>query len=292
MNRRWALNLLLVAVLAALVAVAWLQPGQEKPAAKTPLTTLTADNIQTIRIARAGGGGVTLARAGTHWRLTAPRAGRANARRVETLLGLLSTDSLGQPSADKRAEYGLDTPRVTVWFDATAIRIGREHAFDPKVYADVGGAIHLIAMHAADAALTPPEDFHDPHLLDEDMELDEIRTRDFRVTRAATGAWSLTPPIENLPTDAVNRLVDEWRYAQALSVRAADGRRPIDQVSIRVRRGADKNASVTTLKLGIVERTPELIIHRPDEDLDYHFPREAADRLLNPRPVGAGTPGG
>ncbi len=292
MSRRWGLNLLLVAVLAALVAVAWFKPGQQKPDARVPLTSLTADTIQTIRIERANGDGVSLTRAGTQWRLSAPQAGRANAQRVQALLGLLNTDSLAQPAADKRAEYGLGTPRASVWYDDKEIRIGREHAFDPEVYAETGGNVHLIAMHAADAALAPPDDFRDPHLLDEDLRLVEIQTRDFRVTHSENGAWSLTPPGKNLSTDAVNRFVDEWRYAQALSVTVGDGRRPIDNVTIRAHRGTGKDAPITTIRLGIVERSPELIIHRRDENMDYHFPREAADRLLNPSPIGAGTPGG
>jgi hypothetical protein len=272
--------------------VAWFKPGQQKPTTKVSLTSLSADQIQTIRIARANGDGLSLARTGTQWRLTAPRTGRANAQRVQTLLGLLAADSLGQPAAGKRAEYGLDTPRASVWYDDNEIRIGREHAFDPEVYAEAGGTVHLIAMHAADAALTPPDDFRDPHLLDEDMQLVEIQTRDFRATQSDNGAWSLIPPVKNLSTDAINGFVDEWRYAQALSVTVGDGRRPIDHVTLRERRGAGKDAVTTTLKLGIIERSPELIIHRPDENLDYHFPRETADRLLNPGPTGAGTPGG
>jgi hypothetical protein len=206
---------------------------------------------------------------------------------VDALLGLLATQSQGQVAAtpEKLAEYGLDRPRAIVRFNDTEIRLGKEHAFDPEVYVALGDAVHLVPIHVADALTAPANDFLDARLLDDDVEVAEVRLRDFRVVRGGNGAWKRVPELKGIAADQANRFVEEWRYAQALSVRPFGGDRAIDKVTIRTGATPDKNASEETLTLSILRRTPELVILREDEDLEYHFPQETADRLLKLAPI-------
>jgi hypothetical protein len=286
-SRRWALNLLLVAILAGLVALAWFKPGQEKPAAQPKLTAIAADSVRAITLHRERGEDVELQRDGKRWRLVKPRAARANPYRVDALLALLATESPGPVAGapERLAEYGLDRPRAIARFDDTEIRLGKEHAFDPKVYVALNNAVHLVPIRVADALMAPADDFLDTRLLDEDTDVSEIRLRDFRVTRAENGAWQRVPELKGITPDRANRFVEEWRYAQALTVRPYGGDRVLDTITIRYREPTGTQTRSATLSLSILRRTPELVILRPDENLEYSFPRETADRLLKLAPI-------
>lgn len=287
MSQRWALNLFLVAILAALVALAWFKPGQEKPVAQLKLTAMAADSIRTISLRRDRSDDVELRRDGNRWQLVKPRAARANPYRVDALLALLATESPGPVAAapERLAEYGLDHPRAIVRFNDTEIRLGKEHAFDPRVYVALDGAVHLVPIQVADALTAPASDFLDTRLLNEETDLTEIRLRDFRVMRAENGAWQRVPALKGIAPDQANRFVEEWRHAQALSVRPYGGDRALDTVTIRFREGAGTQARGALIALSILRRTPELVILRPDENLEYSFPRETADRLLRLAPI-------
>lgn len=289
MSRRWALNLFLVAVLAGLVALAWFKPGQEKPAAQPKLTTIAADSIRAVTLHRDRDDDVELRREGKRWRLVKPRTARANPYRVDALLALLATESPGPVAAapERLAEFGLDHPRAIVRFDDTEIRLGKEHAFDPRVYIALNGAVHLLPIRVADTLTAPANDYLDTRLLDEDTDITEIRLRDFRVTRAENGAWRRVPEVKGIAPDQANRFVEEWRYAQALNVRPYGGDRVLDTITIRYRERSGTQGRNATIAFSILQRTPELVILRPDENLEYSFPRETADRLLKLAPINA-----
>jgi hypothetical protein len=286
-SQRWALNLFLVAILAGLVALAWFKPGREKPVAQLKLTAIAADSIRTITLRRDRDDDVELRRDGKRWQLVKPRAARANPYRVNALLALLATESQGPVAAapERLAEYGLDRPRAVARFDDAEIRLGKEHAFDPRVYVALASAVHLVPIQVADALTAPASDFLDTRLLNEETDLTEIRLRDFRVMRAENGAWQRVPALKGIAPDQANRFVEEWRHAQALSVRPYGGDRALDTVTIRYREGAGTQARGALIALSILRRTPELVILRPDENLEYSFPRETADRLLRLAPI-------
>jgi hypothetical protein len=72
----------------------------------------------------------------------------------------------------------------------------------------------------------------------------------------------------------MNRWVDGWRFASSLVTQRAST--PAGQpIQVRLADGR-------TLKLGIVQKQPELILVRPDERLQFHFSGEVARRLLSP----------
>src|SRR5579885_1329969 len=105
------LNLALLAVVAALLAVAVLKPGH-KPAAEAPPLVRDDAKVQQVRIAPAGQPEVTLQRQGGAWRLLAPLDWPADAALMQSFV-----DTLGAPVRNRfpargadLAKYGLDKP--------------------------------------------------------------------------------------------------------------------------------------------------------------------------------------
>jgi len=79
MKNRWLLNIGLTLLVGALVLLVLYKPGAKKEAEGTPLTALTADAIQRVRLLRPKTNRKSYWRKMVrNWQLTAPRSARAN----------------------------------------------------------------------------------------------------------------------------------------------------------------------------------------------------------------------
>jgi hypothetical protein len=99
--------------------------------------------------------------------------------------------------------------------------------------------------------------------------------------RHAEALKQLDPPDPSLSQDDLVRWVDQWRLASSTltqpAMQAAGG------ASIRVALGSGRD-----IEFRIAARTPDLVIQRTDEGLDYHFPaRMAALLVASPSETGA-----
>jgi hypothetical protein len=87
------------------------------------------------------------------------------------------------------------------------------------------------------------------------------------------GKWTLTPPAADGSADDINRWVDEWRLANATGIQPASNGKPLSNVRVKLKNGSDIN-------IGILQREPQLVLARSDQQFEYQFPGELAKRLL------------
>lgn len=275
LRTRWLLNLGLLLAIAALAALLLYTRGRE--AADEPrLTTIAPASVARLRLERSGAP-IVLEKTGNQWRLVAPVRARANQFNVERLLRLSEAHSearfpLASGEADK---YGLEKPQARVWFDEEEIAFGALHPFHNQQYVRYRGAAHLIAArHFAPAAL-PYADYIDTRLFEEERRPVAFALPDFTLT-LQDGIWRRRPEDKTLTSDRVNDFVAEWRNARALSVDRYSGRPARERIRITFA----LDGKTETLTLAVIARTPEFIIQRADEGLEYHFPEDTGKRLL------------
>lgn len=305
MMNRWWVNVVLAAVVAILALLAILKPGGERPPPTVTLTALPVAAVGAIRIQRRGAPEVVLEKSVSgqtdHWRLTAPRAARANRLQVDTLLQLAAAESVTRfPATDAElTQYGLDQPQLSVWLDGQEIRFGANHPLNAQHYVWHGGTVHLIAAHHFRVASSSVNDWLDRRLLEDAMQPTGFTLPGLSLDRDAQGAWRVTPPNGELSTDRIHEFVDEWRHAQALSVRPYAGMRPVERIAIRYTETADEAAAanaapppaaVRTLELKVLKHRPEFVLYRADEGLEYHFAEDIGSRLMQLKPDDAGAP--
>lgn len=282
MKNRWLLNLAIALFIGTLILVAVLKPGSRPAPENPPLTALAPDAIQHIRIQRPKRPDLVLDKQGDNWRLTAPRSARANNFRVDELARLATAPTTVRfPAvADELEKYGLDHPLATVFLNDTEIRFGAMHPLQNELYVLCGNQVQLVPAAALRTALTPPDDWLSPALLEDKLKLLSLRLPGFSLKQNTQGAWVRTPALPDLASDTVNRFVDEWRLARALSVTSWSGKPFRERVTISVADG-DKSRAI---EFGILARKPELVLVRLDEKLEYHFPEESGSRLLELAP--------
>jgi len=289
MKNRWLLNIGLALLVGALVLLAVYQPGTKKPDPGVPLTTFTPDAVQRIRLLRPGQAEIDLEKTGDDWRMTAPRAARANGFRLADLIRLASIPvkvHFPAVTADL-GRYGLDHPLATVFLNDAEIRFGAMHPLENEIYALHDNQVLLIPAGALRTAIAPLADLFSSSLLEDKTKILALQLPGFSLRQNDQGAWVRTPELKELASDRVNQFVDEWRYARALSVAAYSGKAATEQVVITVADGAKPR----TIRLGVLARKPEFVLVRTDEKLEYHFPAETGKSLMQLQPDDAPAAG-
>ncbi len=277
--RRWWLNLALLLIIAALAVFAWYRSSHAPTETRPPLTEINPDSIRRVQIERPREAPVALERSGGGWRLTAPLKARADTLAVESLLRLARApiDATVTPADGDLARYGLDRPSLTVRFDDVEIRFGRLHPLKDEYYVQHGTAVHLISSRYYAATAAKYANLIDSRLIEPGRKAVAFKLPGFTLT-LKDGTWQRQPEIPALSSDRINAFVDDWRHARALQVEKYSGRKSRDTVVIDFEESSEPRSALT---IAVLERDPQLVLARPDEGLEYHFPAETSQRLFN-----------
>lgn len=282
MKNRWLLNIGLTLLVGTLILLVLYKPGARKETEGTPLTVLAVDAIQRVRLVRPKQPDIVLQKSGEDWRLTAPRTARANNVRVNDLLRLATTRASARfPSTPAElGKYGLDSPLATLFLDDAEISFGGMHPLDNQLYVLHGGQVHLIPTSVFRTVAAPQNDFLSTSLIESNTKLVAFKFPGFGLQQNAQGAWVRTPELKELGSDQVNRFVEEWRLARALSTAPYSGKPIKRRVMLTVTDGERQRM----IEFGVLADKPEFILLRKDENLEYSFPEEIGVRLLQLKP--------
>ncbi|GMR03954.1 MAG: hypothetical protein BMS9Abin22_470 [Gammaproteobacteria bacterium] len=274
---RWLLNLALIVLVTVLALFAIYKGGQENTETGPPLTTLATDHVTRIRIDRPKKPRIVLAKTGDAWRLTAPYPARANQFNVDRLLRLAKAESQARFPAvsGELARYGLDKPSARVSLDDEEIIFGAMHPIKNQHYVRYRDEVHLIHSRYFAPVAYRYSNYIDTRLLEEGRTPIGFKFPAFRLT-LKDGNWHRQPGNDKLTTDSINKFVQEWRHARALSVERYSKKPALGQIKITF----TKNDKTETLTLAILGYKPDFILYRKDEGLEYHFPEGIGKRLL------------
>jgi hypothetical protein len=283
MGKRALLNLWLAVALMALVWVVWQEPGHAPKPAAVKLTELAPAAIDKIVISNHNGSISFLKQDGA-WQMVTPIKIAANPVRIDSLMELAQAESVSRFAAKGRdlAQYGLDKPAIQVRFNDTELLVGGVTPVGQQRYVKLGDTIHLIADRFQFDLTADASAFVSRDLVPHGKKIVAVELPHAKLSLDAKHQWSLTPPDKGLSQDALQRVADEWRDAQALRVAAYDKRPEQGAVVIRVE-GAPQ-----PLRYEIIARKPELILARPEIGMQFYLAPEQAERLLdNIKPAAA-----
>ena len=268
-----------LALALAVAALAWLVFFKSEPIdlTKHKLSTLSAASIKDITIAPAQRPHVELAKRAGNWFVTAPFAARADASRVDGLLGLLSAKSGQRFVAQDLARFELDHPLASVKIGVQEFAFGGVHPLTNQLYVLTQGAVYLVSpVYFVDVA-KQAADYAAKQLLDAAENPVAFEFATFKLTRT-DGKWQSDPVNPTLSQDGANIFADEWRHAQALAVSQPRSFKAMEHITLRF-------ASGKTLKLQAAQQEQEWVVLREDEKLAYHFTLDAARRLRDLPPA-------
>lgn len=284
MNKRWLINLILLALIAALALVAAWRPGLDKPRALPRLTTLDLAAIRHIEIHQGRHKPIIIAQDDNDWRMKRPRAGRIDPFAVANILRVAWAgveDSLPSAATKSLEKYGLARPRLKLVLDNETLYFGDINPVTKGQYVHYKDRIYLINAKHFWAMARPPHHFLSRRLIESTRKAVALRLPGMALT-LNNGRWLMRPANADLPTDRINQFIHEWQLAAALKVRPYSGKAILGTITLRyVDTRAPKRTR--TLLIHILSRKNTLILYRPDEGLEYHFPEAVAARLLQIR---------
>jgi len=282
MNNRWLLNIGLALLVGALILLVLYKPGTGKEAQGTPLTAIHVDAVQRIKLVRPKQPEIELEKIGGHWRLHAPRKARANSFRANELLSLaamrVSTRFPATPA--ELGKYGLDQPLAVLFLNDAEIRFGGMHPLDNQLYVLHDGQVQLVPASVLRAVSAPPNDFLDTSPIEDNAKPLAFKFPAFSLKQNEQGAWARIPELKGLGSDQVNRFVEEWRHARALSAAPYSGKPVKARVTLTLADGDRQRV----IEFGVLADKPEFILYRKDEKLEYSFPEETGPRLMQLAP--------
>lgn len=278
---RWLVNILLLAVVAALATYA-LYGRHTDDMPLEPIAQLAPSVVHRIEIKAAGADPIELARESDTWFVTRPVRARANLTQVERLLDLLAVRGRDRMPARDLENFDLDHPALRVQFDEVLIAFGTVNPLTQDQYVLVGDAVYMIPGHHRSAVPDRVERVLTHALLRKDEKPVSFAFPGFSVERV-DGRWTRRPEASGamLSQDDFHRWVDEWRFASSLLTQRASGNAAAEHVSVTLEDGR-------TVRFGIVQKEPEFILTREDEQLTFYFPQDTRRRLLaGPAPIPA-----
>ena len=283
MKNRWLMNLALLLLVALLVLTVRYKPGVEDNSEDTRLTTLASDQITRIRIQVPKKKEILLQKTGHTWKLQKPLPARVNQFNVDNVLRLTQAgvDTVIETVTERLNEYGLVTPLARVWLDNEEFVFGTLHPLKNLQYLSYQGQVHLISTYHFSAVTGGYDNFISTRLLEENR-----KPVYFKLPKQTlvleNGIWKLSPQNKDISSDQLNDFVNNWHYTQALKVSRYSGKQVKGTIKIHFSGKSDTTeAGIEKLDVGILSYKPEFILYRKDENLQYHFPEDTADRLLN-----------
>jgi hypothetical protein len=291
MKSRLILNLVLLAIIAVLATLAFLEPGKKK-AESTPLAAVDENALTAITLKNRDT--ITFEKKDGHWRLATPFQAPANEIRVQQLLDIAKASPEAQypVKPEDLAKFELDKPKATLILGNTTLVFGGTDPINMRRYVKIGDTLYLVNddfFHHLSAAAT---DYVDKKLLPENAKVREIVLPGLKATLGQDGKWTREPAGDK---PDLSELAILWTTARAIDVKRLDKPAKGDPVHIGLAEG-------NPVDFVIVQRDPEPILARQDLGLQYELTGETARQLLNlpkaqpqasqPLPPGeAGQPG-
>lgn len=284
MKTAWIKNLLLVTLVTALALYALYKPNPQDDIKRFELSTLAKAAVTKIAIEPKGGARIELNKQGEDWLIVQPFAARADRTQVDRMLDVLTARSNDKLAASDLQRFDLDAPAMRVTFNDQSIAFGTASPVGGDQYALVGDSVYLVAPYFRSLVPDDAQRLITHALLRADEKPVAFMLPSFSVQQQ-DGKWTLTPPPasekDRLSQDDFNRWVDDWKLASSLLTQRSADKQANEWIELRMADGK-------TLRLGILQREPELVLARSDEKLSFYYSAETAKRLLSaPMPAPA-----
>lgn len=266
MKSRLILNLLLALLLIALGIVVWLKPGHEDIKTSS-IVGLNIEAIHTIKIERENANNIELKRIKNQWQLTQPIKVPALAGKIERLLKISQIKPLATYPLEKSSlgQFNLDTPTVRLSFNNKTLNIGNTESVQSRRYVSNNTQLFLLDDTFLHHLTAPVNAYIDTLLLPNGIQISGLQTPEISLKRQEDNTWQHTQsPTDELSSDAVQMLLDEWRFARAINVSTQFVNTNTEQITLSLN-------NHQKLKFNLIRQKDNVLLISSDKKLAYLF---------------------
>lgn len=224
MSKRNLLNLILLTIIVALIAIVIYQPGKNVAPSLPKLTSLNKNEIKQIKITRQSTTPsereLEFKKVDDVWMMIKPYAMTANAFRINSILKILSTPSFSQNSLSglDLATFGLNKPIMTITFNNnTSLVFGHNKTLRTHRYIKIGSTLHLTTDTFLYQLSAKAESYISHKLLPANKTLVKLSLPNMTLEKI-NGKWESSINTSSFSAEAINQLIQEWQLSQAYDV--------------------------------------------------------------------------
>jgi hypothetical protein len=172
------------------------------------------------------------------------------------------------------ARFELDKPFIKLTIDGQILSFGTQHPLTNQVYAMINNAVYLISPRYFSLAAAPVHEFASSSLFADDESPVGFAFPSFTL-KQVEGKWMADPSKGTPDQDKLNTWDDEWRHAMSLTTQPYAGGKALESFSVTLANGK-------TIPFELLQKEPEFVLLRKDENLQYHFAQQIGQQLFNP----------
>ncbi|MFM9914023.1 MAG: DUF4340 domain-containing protein [Methylophilaceae bacterium] len=288
MKSRWILNLLLLLVVAGLGFYVYQRPvAVEKKEQIYNIASFEPADVTHLRIEVPARKAIVFEKKDGRWMMVEPYQGRADALSIGRVLSVALATSPEKFPLANAAQFGLDHPQMIIHADDKTFSFGMFNPVGGQQFVAHENQVYTLETIYGENATVQPLEFLDKHPLAKDEEivdfdfgaLEQWEGTHLKVHRADDGKWQVTAASKYKPNPNQQEMDDwfvNWAELQAASVEPfVPVKEPQPFVLIKLKNGK-------VVKLVKMQESPELLLVREDEKLQYHFPQDVGFTILNP----------
>jgi hypothetical protein len=239
------------------------------------LTSLDPNSINKIKIIRRDLEEISFSKQGDQWMVKTPYEIAANNLRINSILKLLQAHSYTQLDSNdvELNRFLLEDPVVSIQFDDTKIDFGDTSPIgkDKLRYVLLNNIVHLVNDSLYQQLLTNASFFISPKLIPEGSNIKALYLLEHNI-QLVDGIWKVDPNMDIGANDII-AVVNAWRNAEAITVRKFISGDIKEKITIEL----DQTQAI---EFTVVSPLPNLILARPEFNVQYHISSYDADQLF------------
>ncbi len=264
LTRRWIINYLLIALIVIFYFGGNRYWTDSRNAPGNPISRLKPAEIMTVDF-EFDGSHFVLSKSSDQWQLEMPVQWPANNIAVERIVAIVASETETSISVDgiDLTALGLLEPKLTLRLNDMPVLFGTTNNIGERRYILIGSTIFLLADVHLPFMLQGVSGLIDKRLLPRSISLQALDLAGVELIKSEA-AWNSSNNRE-ISTDQAIRLVSNWQTVEAGIIRQFDQSAPVRQKIVAT---LNDGSSIEFLLMAL---EPELVIARPDLDLQYHF---------------------
>jgi hypothetical protein len=277
LSRHWLINYLLIALIGIFIYAGNRYQATSGLPPVNSISSLKPQDIHTVIIETPNDRQqVVLRNAGNQWLFEKPVQWPADNTTVERLISIVQSESDSRLPAGEieLATLGLDSPQVSLILNDTRIEFGTTNNIGQRRYVKIAATVYLLPdlhLHFITQGLIG---LIDRRLLPRSVSLKSLKLADLILSKSSNDTWQ-GEAVGETEKERINMLGNNWQTLNAGRVKKYDNSRLPEQIIIaRLEDGSEIDFFLMAIK-------PEIVIARPDLDLQYHFSEKHYYDLLS-----------
>lgn len=285
MKKRWLVNLILLLLVAGLGAFVLTRPKavDANKAKSFAVSAFDPATVTKLSIESGVKKPVVFEKTNGRWMMVEPFKGRADALSIGRILSIANASSQEKFALEDPVRFGLDHPQIRLKADGKVFEFGMYNPVGGEQFVAHDRFVYTLPTVYGEAATTQPLELLDKHPFEPNEEmvgfdlstLEQWELSRLNVDLQADGKWKVSAAAKP-DQDQMNEWFMLWQHLVATSVEPyVPGKAAHPFVLVKLKGGK-------TIKLIKMQESPELLLVREDEQMQYHFPQDVGFTILNP----------